>query len=84
MAPDAHFDADDDVAVGVDDLDRLTGGQQPDIVAFADHDVRGERIDAGEGDMQVDEDARCARLDDMLAKSRKIARPGAAGIDAGR
>ena len=83
-AADAHLDADDHVAVGIRDLDRIPRRQEPHIVALAHHDVAGEAVDAGEGDMQVGEDPHLARIDDVLAEAWEIARSGAAGVDAGR
>ena len=81
---DPHLDADDDVAVGVGDLDRLARRHQPEIAAFADHDPPRKGEDAGEGDVQIGEDARLAPLDHMLAEAEEIAGPGAAGVDHGR
>ena len=83
VAADADLDADDHVAVGVRHLDRLARGHQADVVAFADHDALRKGEDAGEGDMEIDEDADSARIDDVLAEAGEIARPGAAGVDAG-
>ena len=66
-------------------LQAVAGGEQADVVALADHDLVGKAVDAREGDMQVGQDADGARgLDDVLAEAREIARPGAAGVDAGR
>ena len=80
-AADPHLDADDHVAVGVGDLDRVDRGHQPQILALADHDALGEGVDAGKRDVQVGEDAHLARLDHVLAEAREIAGAGAAGID---
>ena len=51
-------------------------------VSFADHHGFRVREDAGERYVQISEDAHRARFDDVLAKARKVARPGAAGVDA--
>jgi hypothetical protein len=52
-------------------------------VAFAHHDPAGEAEDAGEGNVQIDQDADPARLDHMPAEAREVAGPGATGVDAG-
>src|SRR5919201_1716297 len=78
---DPDLDADDDVAIGIGDLDRIDRCHQPQFLAFADHHPRRERVDSGEGDVQIGEDAHFAALDHVLAKSGEIAGPGAAGID---
>ena len=82
-APDPHLDADDHVAVLVRDLDRLDRRHQPHLLALADHHGLGERVDAGERDVQVGEDAHRRRLDHVLAEAREVARPRAAGVDRG-
>jgi hypothetical protein len=80
---DADLDADDDVAIGVGDLHRIDRRHQPDLLALADHHPRREGVDAGEGDVEISEDAHRAALDHVLAEARKVAGPGAAGIDGG-
>jgi hypothetical protein len=51
------------------------------IATFADIDAFGERIDAGERNIQIGEDASLAMRDNVLSKSCKIARSGTARID---
>src|SRR5262249_28932957 len=80
---DTDLDADDDVAIGVGDLHRIDRRHQPDLLALADHHPRREGVDAGEGDVEISEDAHRAALNHVLAESRKVAGPGAAGIDGG-
>src|SRR4029453_5061775 len=70
---DPDLDADDDVAIGIGDLHRIDRCHQPQLLALADHHPRRERVDSGEGDMEIGEDAHFAALDHMLAKSREIA-----------
>ncbi len=84
MHADAHLDADDDVAIGVRHAHRVRRCHQAHVLALADHDRVGERIDAGEGDVQVGEDAHARRLDDVLAEAREVAGAGTARIDRGR
>jgi hypothetical protein len=54
---DAHLHADDQVAVLVDHTHALGGIEQPDIHAFPHHDRLAEGKDAGEGDVQIGQDA---------------------------
>ena len=78
---DPHLDADDHVAVGVRHLHRLGRRHQAELLALAHHHGLGERVDAGERDVQVGEDAHRAGLDHVLAEAGEIAGPGAAGVD---
>jgi hypothetical protein len=81
---DAHLDADNNVAIGARNLRRIDRRHETHVLALSDHDPRREGINAGEGDMEIGEDAHCAALDHVLAESREIARARAAGIDRGR
>ncbi len=81
---DAHFDADNDVSIGVGNLRGVVWRHQADFLALSDHHARREGVDAGKGDMQIGKDAHLAALDHMLAEPRKVAGAGAAGIDCGR
>ena len=78
---DAHLDADDDIAIGIGDLDRIERCHQAEFLALAHHDPWREGEDAGERDMQIGEDAHLAALDHVFAESRKVAGPGTTGID---
>ena len=80
---DAHFDAYDQIAVLADDAHALGRIEQPDIHALPDHHRLAEGKDAGEGDIQIGQDADGRRLYDMAAKSGKVAGTGASGIDQG-
>ena len=80
---DAHLHADDQIAVLVDHAHALGRIEQPDIDALPDHDRLAEGKDAGEGDVQIGQDADRRRLDDVAAESGKVAGAGAAGIDQG-
>ena len=51
--------------------DRLAGVAKHDVAAFADHHVAREAVDAGEGDVEIGEDPRCAS-----ARSRGVGSPG--------
>ena len=44
---DADLDADDQVLVGEGHFDRVAGGHEADVVAFAHHDAMAEGEDAG-------------------------------------
>ena len=57
IAPDAHLDAGEHIAIGVARPRPCRGRQQPLVAALADHDALGEAIDAGERDVQIGEDA---------------------------
>ena len=80
---DAHFHAHDQIAVLVDDAHALGRIEQPDIHALPDHHRLAEGKDAGEGDIQIGQDADGRRLDHVAAKSGKVAGTGASGIDQG-
>ena len=81
VATDAHLDADDEIAIGVGDGDRIGRRHQPDVLAFANHDGVREPVDASERDMKIGENANLAWFDHMLAEAREISRAGAAGVD---
>src|SRR4051812_24688942 len=83
MAADTHLDADDEIAVGVRDFDRVDRVHKPQLFAFTDHHATRKAVDAGVRDVQVSQDANLAWLDDVLAKTGEIARTGAAGVDSG-
>ena len=76
---DPDLDADDEVAILVRDARGIDRIHQAQLLAFADHHPVGEAEDAGMRDMQIGQDANLARLDHMLAETRKVARAGAAG-----
>ena len=80
----ADLDADDEVTVGLDHLDAVPRSEQPDVVALSHHDPLRERVDPGEGHVQVGQDRHRASLDDVLAETGEIAGACAAGVDAGR
>ncbi len=63
-----------------DGLGRIAQAQ---IAAFADHDILAEAEDAGEGDVEIGQDAGAGALDDMPAKAQEVAGPGAASVDEG-
>lgn len=81
---DAHLDAADHVRVVPRDAHAGCRVHQPQVLAFPDHDGRGERKDASVGNVEVGQDARGAALDDVLAKAGEIAWPGGADIHPGR
>ena len=81
VAPDPHFDARDQIAVGLDDAHAFAKVEQPEIGALADHHARAEGEDAGKRNVEEGDDAQRRRLDHMAAKTVEIAGPGAAGID---
>ena len=81
IAPDAHLDADDQVAVGGGDLRAFRRRHQADVLALAHHNGLREAVDAGERDMQIGEDTGIRSLDHMLAEAEPVARAGAAGVD---
>src|ERR1700685_2516387 len=58
--------------------------EQPNVVSLSHHDALRESVDPGKGHMEVREDAHRAALDDVFAEAGEIARPRAAGVDAGR
>jgi hypothetical protein len=80
-APDPDFDSDDQVAVGVDDTHAVARVEEPQIGAFADHDRRRERENAGMRDVEDRYDAHRRRLDHMAAETVEIAGARAAGVD---
>ena len=83
MAPDAHLDADDHVAVGVS---HLSGGHrvhQADVLALAHHHGVGEAIDSGVAHMQVGQDPDGGALDHVLAEAHEVAGAGRARVDRG-
>src|SRR5205814_1428494 len=84
VASDPHLDANDQVAVRVDDAYALTGIDEPQIGGLSDHDARTECKDAGKRDIEERQDAQRREFDDMPPEAMKIARPRAAGIDKGR
>src|SRR5437763_11237005 len=84
VASDPHLDADDQVAVRVDEAYALTGIDEPQIGGLSDHDARTECKDAGKRDIEERQDAERRGFDDMPPEAMKIARPRAAGIDKGR
>ena len=63
VAPDPDLDADDQIAVALRHLEAFARIQQAHVAALADHDRLREGEDAGEGDVEVGQDAdrRCAR-----------------------
>ena len=65
------------------DAHRLARVDQAHIGVLAHHDRLGEGEDAGEGDVEIGQDADRRRLDHVLAKAVEVARAGAAGIDEG-
>src|SRR5437762_6371370 len=75
VASDPHLDADDQVAVRVDDAYALTGIDEPQIGGLSDHDARTECKDAGKRDIEERQDAQRRGLDDMPPVAMKIARP---------
>ncbi len=81
MEPYPYLDADDEGAGGLRHPDRVDRVHQPHLFALADHDPMRETVDAGMGDVQIGQNANLARLDDVLAEAREIARAGAAGVD---
>ena len=81
MGADAHLDADDNVAIGVRDLDRIQRRQQADFLALSDHHASRIGKDAGEGHVQIGKDTHRAGLDHMLAETRKVPGAGAAGVN---
>ena len=56
-AADPHLDADDQVAVGLDDPDAFARVEQAQIGRLADHDGGGKRENAGKRDVQERQDA---------------------------
>ena len=83
VAADPDLDADDQVAVLLGDLEAFARIEQADVAAFADHHRLREGEDAGEGDVEIRQDADRRGLDDVGAKAVEVAGPGAAGIDQG-
>src|SRR5437016_1755935 len=63
MSPDAHLDADDNVAIGVRHLHCIERRQQAYLFAFPDHYAWRKSINACEGDVQKGKNAHCATLD---------------------
>jgi len=80
-ASDAHLDADNEVAIGLGDAATFAQVEQPDIGTFAEHDGGGESVDPCEGNVEIGEDADRRLLDDVVAETVEIARPGAARVD---
>src|SRR5882724_9028462 len=78
-----HLDADDEVAVGLRNLNGIDRIHQPDLLTLANHDAMRVAVDAGMRDMEIRKNADLARLDHVLAKACEITRPGAAGVDRG-
>jgi hypothetical protein len=84
VAPDAHLDADDQIAMLPGDLQAFAGVQQANVAGLTHHHGFGEREDAGERDVEIGQDADRRPLDHELAKAEKVARSGAARVDQGR
>ena len=83
MLAGAYFHADDYLGVlacGSDHLARLT---EPEIAALADRHRLREAENAGEGNVDIGEDADLRALDNVAAKTEEVAGAGTAGIDEG-
>src|SRR4029077_16222393 len=74
IAADTHLDTYDRVAMVVGHSYSIGRAHQSQVAAFADHDAFGEREYAGKRDVQVSENARLARFDDVFEKTAKVAR----------
>ena len=64
-----------------DDADAFLEIEQTHVDAFADHDRWAIGKDAGKGDVEKGQDADRRGFDDMVAKAKKVAGSGTAGID---
>ena len=78
---DAHLDAQHQVLVLQRHAHGLARIEQAHVGALAHHHRLGEGEDAGEGNVEVGQDADGRGFDHVLAEAVEVARPGAAGVD---
>src|SRR5262247_787891 len=81
MGADADLDADDNIAIGVRDLDRIERRKQTDFFTLSDHHALRKGIDAREGHVQIGKDTHRTALDHMLAETRKVTGASASGVN---
>src|SRR5205823_9528452 len=65
VASDPHLDADDQVAVRVDDAYALTGIDEPQIGGLSDHDAWTECKDAGKRDIEERSEEHTSELQSL-------------------
>src|SRR6266404_1610191 len=81
LAPDAHFDSHDNVAITPNRVDTSVSIKQAKILAFADLHIGAESKYSRVRNIEECQDTQLCTIDDKASKAGKIARARASSVD---